>query len=106
MNERPEVSLRPFEPRDAAAVYRWFNNPEATRTLMEQRDGFSLEEAEAWVRRGMGDSGADRKYAIVVGGYGKPGGFTAPTRPFRPTAPGAGALTGPAVPGKRGGRRA
>ncbi len=33
----PAVSLRRFEPGDAAAVHRWFNNAEATRTLMEQR---------------------------------------------------------------------
>src|SRR5260221_4604310 len=106
MNERPEVSLRPFEPRDAAAVYRWFNNPEATRTLMEQRDGFSLEEAEAWVRRAMDDSGEGRKYAIVVEGDGEPVGFTPLYGPFRPTAPELGALIGDDVRGKGVGRRA
>src|SRR5260221_11239821 len=106
MNERPEVSLRPFEPRDAAAVYRWFNNPEATRTLMEQRDGFSLEEAEAWVRGAMDGSGEDRKYAIVVEGYGEPVGFTALYGLFRQTAPELGALIGDDVRGKGVGRRA
>ena len=30
------MSLRRFEPGDAAAVHRWFNNAEATKTLMEQ----------------------------------------------------------------------
>ena len=50
--ENPRVSLRAFEPGDAGAVHRWFNNPEATRTLMERRDSFSLEDADAGVRRG------------------------------------------------------
>ena len=86
MSERPEVSLRRFEPGDAAAVHRWFNNPAATRTLMEQRDGFSTAEAEAWVRRAMNDSGEDRKYAILVEGHDEPVGFTALYGLFRQTA--------------------
>lgn len=106
MSERPDVSLRPFEPGDAGAVHRWFNNPEATRTLMEQRDGFSLEEAEAWAQRAMDDSGEDRKYAIVVGGYDEPVGFTALYGLFRQTAPELGALIGDDVRGKGVGRRA
>ena len=69
MNDRLEVSLRPFQPGDAPAVHRWFNNPAATASLMEQRDSFSPAEAEAWVARAMDDSGEDRKYAIVVEGY-------------------------------------
>jgi RimJ/RimL family protein N-acetyltransferase len=60
MSDRPKVTLRPFRPDDAAAVHRWFNNPEATRTLMEQRSGLSREEAEAWTRRAMDESGEDR----------------------------------------------
>jgi RimJ/RimL family protein N-acetyltransferase len=87
MTERPEVSLRPFQPGDAGAVHRWFNNPEATKTLMEQRAEFSLEQAEAWVRRAMDDSGEDRKYAIVVEGHAEPVGFTALYGLFRQTAP-------------------
>ena len=106
MAEQPEVSLRPFEPGDAAAVHRWFNNPEATRTLMEQRDGFSLEEAEAWVRRAMDDSGEDRKYAIAVEGHNEPVGFTALYGLFRQTAPELGALIGDNVRGRGVGRRA
>ncbi len=106
MSERPEVSLRRFEPGDAGAVHRWFNNPEATKTLMEQRDGFPLEEAEAWVRRAMDDSGEDRKYAIVVEGYEEPVGFTALYGLFRQTAPELGALIGDDVRGKGVGRRA
>ena len=69
MSEQPEVSLRPFETADAAAVHRWFNNPEAIKTLMEQRDEFTPDQAEAWTRRAMDESGEDRKYAIVVEGY-------------------------------------
>ena len=88
------VSLRRFEAADAAAVHRWFNNPEATKTLMEQRSGFSLEEAEAWVSRAMDDSGEDRKYAILVEGHEEPVGFTALYGLFRQTAPELGALHG------------
>jgi RimJ/RimL family protein N-acetyltransferase len=106
VNEKPEVTLRAFEPGDAAAVHRWFNNPQATASLMEQREGFSREEAEAWVRRAMDDSGEDRKYAIVVEGYGEPVGFTALYGLFRQTAPELGALIGDDVRGKGVGRRA
>jgi RimJ/RimL family protein N-acetyltransferase len=106
MTEQPEVSLRRFEPGDAAAVHRWFNNPEATKTLMEQRESFSTEQAEAWTRRAMDDSGEDRKYAIVVEGYEEPVGFTALYGLFRQTAPELGALIGDDVRGKGVGRRA
>ena len=100
------VSLRRFEPGDAAAVHRWFNNPEATRTLMEQRDGFSPDEARAWVERAMDDSGEDRKYAILVEGRDEPVGFTALYGLFRQTAPELGALIGDEVRGRGVGRRA
>jgi len=106
VSERPEVSLRPFEPGDAAAVHRWFNNPAATASLMEQRDSFSLEDAEGWVGRAMSGSGEDRKYAIVVEGYEEPVGFTALYGLFRQTAPELGALIGDDVRGKGVGRRA
>jgi RimJ/RimL family protein N-acetyltransferase len=108
MSERSSgpVSLRRFRPGDAVAVHRWFNNPEATRTLMEQRDGFSLEEAEAWVERAMDDSGEDRKYAILVEGHEEPVGFTALYGLFRQTAPELGALIGDEVRGRGVGRRA
>jgi RimJ/RimL family protein N-acetyltransferase len=104
--ELPEVSLRPFEPGDAGAVHRWFNNPEATKTLMEQRDGFSQEQAEAWVGRAIDGPAEDRKYAIVVEGYDEPVGFTALYGLFRQTAPELGALIGDDVRGKGVGRRA
>ncbi|HEY8810136.1 MAG TPA: GNAT family protein [Solirubrobacterales bacterium] len=106
MGDLPTVTLRPFSPGDAGAVHRWFNNPEATKTLMEQRDGFSLEEAEAWVGRAIDGPDGDRKYAIVVEGYGEPVGFTALYGLFRQTAPELGALIGDDVRGKGVGRRA
>ena len=100
------VSLRSFEPGDAPAVYRWFNNPEATKTLMEQRASFSLEDAEAWVARAIDDSSEDRKYAILVEGNEEPVGFTALYGLFRQTAPELGAMIGDEVRGKGVGRRA
>jgi RimJ/RimL family protein N-acetyltransferase len=106
MPDRPEVRLRRFRPEDAPAVHRWFNNPEATRSLMERRESFSLEQAEAWTRRAMDDSGEDRKYAIEVEGYEEPVGFTALYGLFRQTAPELGALIGDDVRGKGVGRRA
>ena len=106
MPEQPKVSLRSFEPGDAAPVHRWFNNPAATRSLMEQRESFSLEDAEGWVARAMDSSGEDRKYAIVVEGYEEPVGFTALYGLFRQTAPELGALIGDDVRGKGVGRRA
>jgi [ribosomal protein S5]-alanine N-acetyltransferase len=104
--DAPRVSLRAFEPSDAAAVHRWFNNREATATLMEQRSQFGREEAERWVERAMEQEGEDRKYAIVVEGHAEPVGFTALYGLFRQTAPELGALIGDDVRGKGVGRRA
>jgi len=106
VTDRLQVSLRPFQPGDAPAVHRWFNNPAATASLMEQRDSFSPREAEAWVARAMDDSGEDRKYAIVVEGREEPVGFTALYGLFRQTAPELGALIGDEVRGAGVGRRA
>ena len=106
MSDRPAVSLRAFEPGDAAAVHRWFNNPEATRTLMETRESFSEEQARAWVERAIEAGGEDRKYAIVVEGHAEPVGFTALYGLRRQTAPELGALIGDEVRGKGVGRRA
>ena len=106
MSDRPAVSLRAFEPGDAPAVHRWFNNPEATRTLMEQRDSFSEEQARAWVVRAIEAGGEDRKYAIVVEGHAEPVGFTALYGLGRQTAPELGALIGEDVRGMGVGRRA
>ncbi|HEY8779080.1 MAG TPA: GNAT family protein [Solirubrobacterales bacterium] len=106
MSDAPKVWLRGFEPGDAAAVHRWFNNREATATLMEQRPGFSEKEAQGWVERAMDDSGEDRKFAIMVEGHEGPVGFTALYGLFRQTAPELGALIGGDVRGKGVGRRA
>jgi RimJ/RimL family protein N-acetyltransferase len=101
MDERPEVTLRKFEPGDAAAVHRWFNNRDATRTLVVQRPAFSMEEAEDWVRRAMDEGGDDRKYAILVAGRREPVGFTALYGLSRESGPELGALIGDEV--RRGG---
>ena len=106
MTTDPEVSLRPFQPGDAAAVHRWFNNREATRTLVVQRKGFSMEEAEAWVGRAVDDSGEDRKYAILVEGRAEPVGFTALYGLSRDSGPELGALIGDEVRRSGVGRRA
>ena len=106
MSEQPRVSLRRFEPDDAAAVERWFNTPQATETLMEQRESFTADDARAWVERAMDVSGEDRKYAILVEGREAPVGFTALYGLFRQTAPELGALIGDDVRGVGVGRRA
>jgi [ribosomal protein S5]-alanine N-acetyltransferase len=106
MSEGPQVRLRDFTPGDAPAVHRWFNNREATATLMEQRDSFSEQDARNWVERAMDNSGEDRKYAIIVEGHEEPVGFTALYGLFRQTAPELGALIGDDVRGKGVGRRA
>jgi ribosomal-protein-alanine N-acetyltransferase len=105
-SDAPKVWLRGFEPADAAAVNRWFNNRDATATLMEQRSGFSEQDAQRWVERAMDDSGEDRKFAIMVEGHEGPVGFTALYGLFRQTAPELGALIGDDVRGKGVGRRA
>jgi RimJ/RimL family protein N-acetyltransferase len=106
MGEQPKVCLRQFEPGDAPAVHRWFNNPAATASLMEQRESFSLEDAEGWTRRAIDGPAEDRKFAIEVEGYEEPVGFTALYGLFRQTAPELGALIGDDVRGKGVGRRA
>jgi RimJ/RimL family protein N-acetyltransferase len=102
----PRVSLRRFEPGDAEDVHRWFNNREATETLVVQRQGFSREEAEGWVERAMDDSGQDRKYAILVAGHEQPVGFTALYGLDREGGPELGALIGDEVRRSGVGRRA
>jgi ribosomal-protein-alanine N-acetyltransferase len=104
--DAPRVWLRGFQPDDAAAVHRWFNNRDATATLMEQRSGFCEQDARRWIERAMDDSGEDRKYAIMVEGREEPVGFTALYGLFRQTAPELGALIGDDVRGEGVGRRA
>src|ERR1044072_8731915 len=103
--DRPSVSLRPLAPGAGPAVHCGVTSPAATASLMEPGDEFTLEQAEAWTRRAMDDSGEDRKFAIEVEGYEEPVGFTALYGLFRQTAPQVGALIGDDV-GVRGvGRR-
>jgi RimJ/RimL family protein N-acetyltransferase len=88
------ISLRPFRPGDEAAVHRWFNSAAATSNLLEQRDAFSEDDARAWVKRAMDQSGEDRKWAIEVEGIEEPVGYTALYGLFRQTAPELGAIVG------------
>ena len=89
----PRVSLRTFEPRDAAAVHRWFNNFEAVRSLVEYRESFGEDDARRWVEA-AGHEGPDRKWAVLVEGYEQPVGFTALYGVGRQTAPEIGVLLG------------
>jgi RimJ/RimL family protein N-acetyltransferase len=88
------ISLREFEPGDAAAVHRWFNSPAATANLLEHRESFSEEDARAWVERAMRTDGDDRKWAVVVEGMDEPVGYTALYGLGRQTAPELGAIMG------------
>jgi RimJ/RimL family protein N-acetyltransferase len=100
----PPVSIREFRPEDAEAVHRWFNNPDATRTLMEVRPSFNEEQARGWTAAAVRNEGEDRKYAIVVPGIEQPVGFTALYGLFRQTAPELGCLIGDEVRGRGVGR--
>ena len=102
----PKVTLRGFRADDVDAVHRWFNNPEATATLMETRDSFTRDDAQGWVERAMRDSGEDRKWAIEVDGTPQPIGFTALYGLGRQTAPELGAMIGDDARGKGLGREA
>ena len=88
------ISLRPFRPQDAEAVHRWFNSPAATVNLLEHRESFSLEDAEAWVERAMDESGDDRKWAVELEGLDEPVGYTALYGVGRQTAPELGTVIG------------
>jgi RimJ/RimL family protein N-acetyltransferase len=74
---RAKVSLRVFEPGDAAAVERWFNDRRVTEHMMEVRESFSAEDARGWVERAMRTDGPDRKWAVLIEGRDEPVGFTA-----------------------------
>jgi RimJ/RimL family protein N-acetyltransferase len=71
------VSLRDFQPADAEAVERWFNDRRVTENMMEVRESFSATDARAWVERAMRTDGADRKWAVLLDGRDSPVGFTA-----------------------------
>jgi ribosomal-protein-alanine N-acetyltransferase len=70
------IELRDFEPGDAAAVRRWFNDPRVTADLVGHRQTFTEKDARGWVERAM-DRGRDRKWAILVDGANEPVGFVA-----------------------------
>lgn len=72
-----KVSLRDFEPGDAAAVERWFNDRRVTENMMEVRESFSADQAAGWVERAMPTDGPDRKWAVLLEGRDEPVGFTA-----------------------------
>lgn len=100
------VALRDFRPEDAVAVHRWFNNPDATASLMETRASFSESDARGWVERAMSAGGEDRKWAIEAEGHAEPIGFTALYGLGRQTAPELGAMIGDQVRGRGLGREA
>ena len=104
MSQTPPCSIRDFRIEDAEAVHRWFNNREATKTLMEQRESFTIENAEGWTAHAARQEGEDRKYAIEVPGMEQPIGFTALYGLFRQTAPELGALIGDEARGRGIGR--
>ncbi len=70
------VELRDFEPGDAEAVHRWFNDERVTADLVGSRDSFDLEAAAGWVERAM-DTSSDRKWAITIDGDRAAVGFVA-----------------------------
>lgn len=88
------MRLRLFRPDDAHAVHRWFNNSKATRTLLERRDSFTLDDAWHWTTRAVQDEVEDRKFAILVGAGDDPVGFTALYGLSRRTPPELGILIG------------
>ena len=99
------VELRHFEPGDAAAVHRWFNDRGTTEGLLEQRESFSEREAADWVERALDNTGEDRKWAVVVDGADEASGFVALYGIGRQIAPELGVLIAdPAARGRGVGR--
>lgn len=100
------VTTRPFRPDDAVAVHRWFNNAAVVAMLMEQRDSFSMQEANEWVQRAISADGEDRKWAITVDGVAEPVGFVALYGLGRQTGAELGAMVGEKAPIRGAGREA
>jgi RimJ/RimL family protein N-acetyltransferase len=95
-----KIELRDFGPGDAAAVYRWFNDPRVTADLVGHRQSFGEEDARGWVERAM-DRSRDRKWAIVLNGGTEPVGFVALFGLERDTGPELAVMVGdPAAWGK------
>ena len=94
------IELRDFRADDAAAVHRWFNDPQVTADLVGRRETFSGGDARGWVERAM-DTGRDRKWAILLDGGSEPVGFVALFGLGRETGPELAVLVGdPAAWGK------
>lgn len=100
------VVTREFRPEDAVAVHRWFNNRQVVEMLMEQRDSFSMEQANGWVERAIAASGEDRKWAVTLAGIDEPVGFTALYGLGRQTGAELGAMIGDPAPIRGAGREA
>jgi RimJ/RimL family protein N-acetyltransferase len=90
---RAQVILRDFEPADAEAVHRWFNDSRVTADLVGRRDTFTLEDAAGWVERAI-DTSRDRKWAITVDGNAEAVGFVALFGLERETGPELAVLVG------------
>jgi RimJ/RimL family protein N-acetyltransferase len=88
-----EVTLRNFEPGDAAAVHRWFNDERVTADLVAARDEFTEDDARGWVERAM-ITGRDRKWAISLDGSDDAVGFVALFGLGRQTGPELAVLIG------------
>jgi len=87
------IELRDFEPGDATAAHRWFNDPRVTADLVGKRQTFTEEDARGWVERAM-DPSRDRKWAIVLDGGTAPVGFVALFGLERDTGPELAVLVG------------
>ncbi len=87
------IELREFQPGDAPAVHRWFNDSRVTADLVGRRAGFTLEDARGWVERAM-DTSRDRKWAILLDGVESPVGFVALFGLQRDTGPELAVLVG------------
>jgi RimJ/RimL family protein N-acetyltransferase len=89
----PRIELRDFEPGDAPAVHRWFNDERVTADLVGRRDAFGEDESRGWVERAM-DGSRDRKWAIVLDAADEPVGFVALFGLDRETGPELAVLVG------------
>jgi RimJ/RimL family protein N-acetyltransferase len=87
------IELRDFEPADAVAVHRWFNDPRVTADLVGSRNSFSEDDARGWVERAS-DQSRDRKWAILLDGGSEPVGFVALFGLERDTGPELAVLVG------------
>lgn len=105
--QRDDISLRDFEPGDASAVERWFNDGAVIENMMEVRQQFSSEDARRWVDRAMDAGASDRKWAVLIDGRDEPIGFTALYGLAGQAAPELGCvIADPAAWGKGVGREA